>query len=77
MRKRNLNKDYSKSANNNRFEKVSILISCSDELKIVLFGSARLAAGVLETLLLTTERASFSVIQFSENRLFIESIPLS
>ena len=45
MRSRNLNNYYRKSANNNRFEKVAILISCSNKLKILLLGSARLVVG--------------------------------
>ena len=45
MRNRNLNNDYRKSANNNRFEKVAILISGSNKFKILLLGSARLVAG--------------------------------
>jgi len=55
---------FQENANNiNSFKKVAILISCSNKLKIILFGGARLAAGMSETLVLTTDRASFIIIQ--------------
>lgn len=64
IRKRNLNKHSRKNANNiNSFKKEAILISCGNKLKIILFGGARLAAGMSETLVLTTDRASFIIIQ--------------
>ena len=59
MRKPNLNKAYRKSANNNRFEKVAILISCKIK-KINWCG-------------LTTELASFILIQLKK-RIFVGCI---